>query len=181
VQYVDGHFVEAYYPTIENTFSKIVRYRNQDYAVEIVDTAGQDESGNQEAQFRYATHLIGIHGYMIVFSLDRKQSWRACESICERILAALGADSVPVVLVGNKSDVRPEQRQVTVEDIAKVRERLAQIMGMGEKQGDHIPYVEASARYNLNVSKAFETLVAVIEKSREDVKPKDAGSKCSVM
>ena len=41
VQFVDGHFVESYYPTIENTFSKIVKYKGQDYATEIIDTAGQ--------------------------------------------------------------------------------------------------------------------------------------------
>jgi len=41
VQFVDGHFVETYYPTIENTFSKIVKYKAQDYATEIIDTAGQ--------------------------------------------------------------------------------------------------------------------------------------------
>jgi len=41
VQFVDGHFVESYYPTIENTFSKVIKYKNQEYATEIVDTAGQ--------------------------------------------------------------------------------------------------------------------------------------------
>lgn len=41
VQFVDGHFVESYYPTIENTFSKVIKHKGQDYATEIVDTAGQ--------------------------------------------------------------------------------------------------------------------------------------------
>jgi GTPase SAR1 family protein len=41
VQFVDGHFVDSYYPTIENTFSKMIRYKNQDFATEIIDTAGQ--------------------------------------------------------------------------------------------------------------------------------------------
>lgn len=41
VQFVDGHFVDSYYPTIENTFSKIIRYKNQEFATEIIDTAGQ--------------------------------------------------------------------------------------------------------------------------------------------
>lgn len=44
VQFVDGHFVESYYPTIENTFSKVIRYKTQDFATEIIDTAGQDEA-----------------------------------------------------------------------------------------------------------------------------------------
>lgn len=45
VQFVDGHFVDSYYPTIENTFSKIIKYKNQDYATEIIDTAGQVRKG----------------------------------------------------------------------------------------------------------------------------------------
>lgn len=41
VQLVEGHFVESYYPTIENTFSKVIKYKGNEYATEIVDTAGQ--------------------------------------------------------------------------------------------------------------------------------------------
>ena len=41
VQFVDGHFVESYYPTIENTFSKVIKFKGQEYATEIIDTAGQ--------------------------------------------------------------------------------------------------------------------------------------------
>ena len=41
VQYVEGHFIESYYPTIENTFRKKVKHKNQEYQVEILDTAGQ--------------------------------------------------------------------------------------------------------------------------------------------
>ena len=41
VQFVEGHFVESYYPTIENTFSQVIKYKGQEFATEIVDTAGQ--------------------------------------------------------------------------------------------------------------------------------------------
>ncbi|MBE3041653.1 hypothetical protein IMZ48_03545 [Candidatus Bathyarchaeota archaeon] len=41
VQFVEEHFVDSYYPTIENTFTKTIRYKNQDFTTEIVDTAGQ--------------------------------------------------------------------------------------------------------------------------------------------
>ena len=70
VQYVDGHFVDSYYPTIENTFSKVIRYRNHDFAVEMIDTAGQDEYSILNSK-----HFIGIHGYMIVYSVVSKQSF----------------------------------------------------------------------------------------------------------
>lgn len=41
VRFVDGLFVDSYYPTIENTFSSLITYRGQEYATEIVDMAGQ--------------------------------------------------------------------------------------------------------------------------------------------
>lgn len=41
VRFVGGHFVESYYPTIENTFSATIKVGNSSYAVEIVDSTGQ--------------------------------------------------------------------------------------------------------------------------------------------
>lgn len=44
VQYVEGHFVESYYPTIEQAFTKDMIVNGQEYHTEIVDTAGQVSS-----------------------------------------------------------------------------------------------------------------------------------------
>jgi Ras family protein len=69
-------------------------------------------------------------------------------------LVPQGTDSVPIVIVGNKSDLRPEQRQVSYEEGKKVTDKL------------QCGWTEASARYNENVSKAFELLIGQIEKSQ---------------
>ncbi|KAI7487776.1 GTP-binding protein [Hortaea werneckii] len=164
VQYVDGHFVDSYYPTIENTFSKVIRYKNTDFATEIIDTAGQDEYTILNSK-----HFIGIHGYMIVYSVASKQSFEMCRIIRDKILNHLGADTVPIMIVGNKSDLRPEQRQVQTPDGKKLAEEL----GCG--------FVEASARYNENVNKAFEGMVGEIEKGQEAGQPKEGNTKCTVM
>lgn len=44
VQFVDEHFVDSYYPTIENTFQKLVKHKGQEYQLDIIDTAGQVRS-----------------------------------------------------------------------------------------------------------------------------------------
>jgi Ras homolog enriched in brain len=80
-----------------------------------------------------------------------------------------GADTVPIMIVGNKSDLRPEQRQVQLADGKKLAEEL----GCG--------FVEASARYNENVAKSFEGMIAEIEKGQEAGQPKDGNSKCVLM
>ena len=80
-----------------------------------------------------------------------------------------GADWVPLVIVGNKSDLKAEQRQVPTEQGAKLAEEF--------KCG----FTEASARLNTNVSKAFELMIAEIEKSQKPSEPPGQGKTCSMM
>ena len=81
VQFVDGRYAESYYPTIENTFSKVIKYKGQEFATEIIDTAGQDEYSILNSQ-----HFIGIHGYMIVYSVGSRQSFDMAQIIRDKIL-----------------------------------------------------------------------------------------------
>jgi GTPase SAR1 family protein len=75
---------------------------------------------------------------------------------------------VPIVVVGNKSDLRPEQRQVTTDSGKKLAEQYG------------CAWTEASARFNENVSRAFELLIAQIEKTENPSQPPNGG-KCLVM
>ncbi|KAF7454040.1 GTPase SAR1 [Pyrenophora tritici-repentis] len=173
VQFVDGHFVDSYYPTIENTFSKMIKYKNQEFATEIIDTAGQDPADwdalyQDEYSILNSKHFIGIHGYMIVYSVASKQSFEMARIIRDKILNHLAVEWVPLVIVGNKSDLRPEQRQVTPED------------GRALAAEFKCAWTEASARYNENVQKAFELMVAEVERSQNPGEP-TGGSKCAVM
>lgn len=79
-----------------------------------------------------------------------------------------GTDWVPIVVVGNKCDLRPEQRQVDKEQGKALSEEFK------------CSWTEASARYDENVAKAFEMMIAEIEKSQNPSEP-PGGGKCSVM
>jgi Ras family protein len=79
-----------------------------------------------------------------------------------------GTESVPIVIVGNKSDLRPEQRQVSPEEGKKLSEKF------------QCGWTEASARYNQNVGRAFELLIGEIEKSQSPGEP-PAKSNCLLM
>lgn len=163
VQFVDGHFVESYYPTIENTFSKNIKYKGQDYATEIIDTAGQDEYSILNSK-----HFIGIHGYVLVYSVQTAASFEMVQVIRDRILNHLGSEWVPLVLVGNKSDLRPDQRQVTLEQGKELAEKFK------------CAHTETSARFNENVSKVFELMIGQIEKAQNPNEP-TGGNKCTLM
>ncbi|OAR00530.1 hypothetical protein LLEC1_00505 [Akanthomyces lecanii] len=88
--------------------------------------------------------------------------------IREKILNHLGTESVPIVIVGNKSDLRPEQRQVSADDGKKLSDKL------------QCGWTEASARYNENVERAFEILIEQIEKSQNPGET-PAKSNCLIM
>ncbi|CZT06110.1 probable serine-tRNA ligase, cytosolic [Rhynchosporium graminicola] len=163
VQFVDGHFVESYYPTIENTFSKVIKVKGVEYATEIVDTAGQDEYSILSSK-----HFIGIHGYIFVYSVASSQSFEMVQVIRDKILNQLGIEWIPCVLVGNKSDLRPDQRQVSVEQGKVLAAKF------------NCAYTEASARYNENVGKAFEQMIGQIEKVQNPTDTSDGG-KCMVI
>ena len=79
-----------------------------------------------------------------------------------------GADWVPIVIVGNKSDLRADQRHVPTEDGRKLAEEF------------NCSFTEASARLNTNVGRAFEMMVAEIEKSQNPNEP-TGGAKCCLM
>ena len=73
-----------------------------------------------------------------------------------------------MVIVGNKYDIRREQRQVSEEQ----GRQLAESFDCG--------WTEASARWNENISKAFELLIAEIEKARNPI-VNTANNKCLLM
>ena len=73
-----------------------------------------------------------------------------------------------MVVVGNKSDLKQEQRQVTEAEGASLADEFK------------CAWTEASARYDENVSKAFELVIQEVEKSQNPNEP-TGGSKCVLM
>ena len=68
-RFVSGRFIENYDPTIENTLRKHIGFRSNPYVLEIVDCAGNDEYSKLS---RNAT--VGVHGYILVYSLASRSS-----------------------------------------------------------------------------------------------------------
>jgi Ras family protein len=75
---------------------------------------------------------------------------------------------VPLVVVGNKSDLKPEQRQVSSEEGRQLGEEF------------QCAFTEASARLGYNVDRAFQLMIGEIEKSQNPSQPA-GGNKCVVM
>ena len=101
IQFVQGQFVDAYDATIENTFTKTIKVRNQNFELFLVDTAGQDEYSMFPTQY-----AVDIHGYVLVYSIDSLRSFEIIKILYDKIVDMVGrTPKVPVVLVGNKKDL----------------------------------------------------------------------------
>ncbi|KAM9552676.1 GTP-binding protein Rheb isoform 3-T6 [Salvelinus alpinus] len=74
IQFVEGQFVDSYDPTIENTFTKMITVNGQEYHLQLVDTAGQDEYS-----IFPQTYSIDINGYILVYSVTSNKSVISCE------------------------------------------------------------------------------------------------------
>lgn len=145
VQYIENHYPELYYPTIEDTFNKSIILKGVEYDCDIIDTAGQDEFSILNSK-----HAIGIHGYVLVYSVASRASFDMVKIIYDKIIDFCGLQSVPAVLVGQKSDLA--RREVSA----------AQAQALADQLG--CACIETSARENINVDKAFELCLIQIEK-----------------
>lgn len=72
------------------------------------------------------------------------------------------------MVVGNKSDLKPEQRQVSLDEGRQLAEEVK------------CAFTEASAFLDYNVSRAFDLMIGEIEKSQNPSQP-TGGNKCAVM
>lgn len=155
IQLIKNYFEPFYDPTIEDSYKKQVIVDGEVCHLDILDTAGQEEYSVMKEHY-----MRTGEGFLIVFAVNDAKSFDEWGVYREKIRRVKDADKVPMVLVGNKSDLI--ERQV---DIKSARE-IANICGL--------PFVEASALTRMGVDDAFYTLVREIRKFRkESEKTKD--------
>ncbi|KAI8053201.1 ras protein [Syncephalis plumigaleata] len=149
VQFVQGLFIEFYDPTIEDCFRRALQVDEQPCLLEIIDTAG-----TEQFTALYDMYMKRGQGFLLVYSITSKGSFDELAERREQILHVKGvADDrdVPIVLVGNKTDIDYE-REVTRED----GQRLANEW--------RCPFLETSAKIAYNVDEAFYALVREVRR-----------------
>ncbi|CAI9734953.1 GTP-binding protein Rheb-like [Octopus vulgaris] len=161
LRFVTSKFDDTYDPTIENTYTKNVTVSGQVYQLEVIDTAGQDEYSVTPNDY-----YMNVDGYILVYSITSQRSLDIIKLIYNKISDMKGKIWVPIVLVGNKTDLE-EDRAVTMED--------------GKKLADEweIPFLEVSAKTDevttkdikgsRSVEEVFAQLIKAIQR-KESVK-----------
>ena len=150
----------AYDPTIEDRYKKEVKIENKTFNIEILDTAGEEDYQNMMDMW-----INFGEGFLLVFAINDKESFSLLRSKRERILKGKHGQKTPMLLVGNKQDLK--DRQVKFEEA----KQLADLWD--------IEYIETSAKTNYNCQEAFEKLALKIAESK--IKPKSGGCPCNII
>ncbi|KAF9569067.1 rheb small monomeric GTPase RhbA [Agrocybe pediades] len=170
LQFVENHFIDAYYPTIEANHQKTVKYKGTEFQCEIVDTAGQDEYSIIQSK-----HVIGVHGFVLVYSVASRNSFNMVQNVYDKIIDFCGKQEIPCVIVGSKTDLLESSRQVSSTEGAQLAKQ------------NHAAWVETSAKSNNNISEVFELCIAEIEKGtsayikQEAPPPTPSKTSCCIM
>ncbi|KAI8322484.1 ras-like protein 1 [Martensiomyces pterosporus] len=150
-RFINGGFNDDYDPTIEDSYRKVCQVDGREYVLDILDTAGQEEYVAMREQY-----MRSGHGFIIVYSITSPSSLAEAESLALHVKRVKDSDVVPIVLVGNKSDLH-DMRRV---DMA-AGHRLAARIQSG--------FYETSAKMNVNVHDVFVQCVRRIRHFNQPV------------
>lgn len=160
VKFVTGQFVEKYDPTIEDFYRKEIDVDNSPSILEILDTAGTEQFASMRDLY-----IKNGQGFLLIYSLLNRQTFNDLKAIKDQIVRVKNMDTVPMILVGNKSDMFDE-REVSANE-AKL---LAEEWGC--------PHFETSAKTSSNVDEMFSEIVRQM-KTRQ--KESGSGGCCVVL
>ena len=144
-RYIDDTFTFDYLSTIGiDSKKKIIKLENNEQIkVKIFDTAGQE-------RFRSITsnYIKKANGILLIYSVDNPKSFENIETWYQSISEDDNKNKLPVVLIGNKSDLE-EKRQISKETG----------IDLAEKFGIENHFYETSCKTGENVEKAINDLV----------------------
>lgn len=125
--------------------------RDKSIKFQIWDLAGQPRFGTVRSVYYY-----GCLGALLVFDVTRPDTFMNLETWVDEIFQNNGKGMIPLVLLGNKIDLR-EQFPNHVTD-GQAEDFSSKLSEKSEESGFPVKYMPTSAKTGLNVSAAFDML-----------------------
>ena len=116
---------------------------------QIWDLAGQATFASVRARF-----FRGAMAGLCIFDVTRKDSFMNLTRWIEELWRNNGRGIVPIIILGNKSDLR-DKNSVPVEQAQKYVEAISQ---KTKNNGFSVHYLDTSAKTGLNINEAFTTI-----------------------
>lgn len=152
IQFTSSVFAADYDPTIEDAYRIDAEVDGEVVGLDILDTAGQEVFS--AVRDRY---MRDGEGFILVYSLTERATFAPISKISEQIKRVKDTDQhVPIVLVGNKSDMA-DKREVS--------------NGEGELLARQLkcPFFETSAKMRVNIDECFHEVVREIKKCQQEL------------
>jgi len=153
IRLVTDNFLDEYDPTIEDSYRKQVTIDDDAAVLDILDTAGQEEYSAMQDQWM----RVG-RGFLLVYSVTSRESFDQMSVLRGKIHKTKDSTKVPIVLIGNKCDLKDE-RKVQYDE------------GSALAKSWNAPFYETSAKLKLNNEICFYELVREIRRMEQAVLP----------
>ena len=152
LRFVDDIWNDTFVPTIGVDFKiKTFDIDEKKIKMQIWDTAGQERFKNI-----IASYYRGAHGILLIYDVTDKDSFKNLSNWLIEI-EKNASKNVLKVLIGNKSDLE-DKRVITINQ----GKEFADTYGL--------KFLETSAKKNVNVNEAFETLGRELMQADDDKK-----------
>jgi Ras family protein len=124
----------------------------------------QDEFSQLKSQ-----HAIGIHGYVLVYSIASRASFNMIQIIYDKILNYSGLSEIAAIIVGSKADLNMEcvPAYPTFNSINSIKPRSRQVDSMDGQalaQRNNAAWIEVSALQNKNVGEPLSVALPISER-----------------
>ncbi|CEG73392.1 Putative Small G-protein Ras2 [Rhizopus microsporus] len=153
IQLCLNHF--TYDPTIEDSYRKQTVIDGFACILEVLDTAGQEEYTALRDQW-----IRDGEGFLIVYSITSRSTFETANKFKQQIVRIKEAESIPLILVGNKCDKIIEREVSREEGFTKAHEL-------------HCDFIETSAKTCANVERAFYSVARQIKQARDGLSAND--------
>ncbi|KAI3366464.1 hypothetical protein L3Q82_000597 [Scortum barcoo] len=118
VRFLTRRFIWEYDPTLESTYRHQANIDDEVVTMEILDTAGQEDIQQKEGHMRWGD------GFVIVYDITDRGSFEEVAPLRSLLEEVKKPKNVPLVLVGNKSDL-DHVRQVGTEEGERLAAEMA--------------------------------------------------------
>jgi len=146
---VSNDFRKEYDPTIEDSYTVSLLVDGKAEILDILDTAGQEQFSS------LLDHWIrDAEGFLLVYAINSFVSFEYAKKLFDKIQHNKEDTTINLILLGNKCDLPDNDRVVRYEDGKEYSSEL------------QCNFFECSAKDNINVTEAFETLVRNARKSK---------------
>ena len=149
---VSGTFDESLMPTVLSQVQSLsLQHDGAEVQLRLYDTAGQEKYRSLSK-----TYIRNKDLYLLIFAIDDRSSFDAIKEWVNDVNDLVDTSKANLILVGNKSDLTPDENFISDEEAEKKASELK------------IPYYKISAKNGENMSDLFKDAVDICLAAKED-------------